>query len=306
MDLRVTIGPVVLQSPVCVASGTFGYGSEYENLVDFSVIGGLFTKAVTLKPRMGNDVPRIIETPSGLLNAIGLANVGVERFIDEKMEYLCGAQTAVFPNVAGSTEDEYIAVIEKLESVSAIAGYEINISCPNVSCGGIAFGTNPRGVETLTRRIRSATKRALVIKLTPNVTDITTIATAAQNGGADALSCINTLIGMVIDTRLKKPVLANGTGGLSGPAIRPIGVAMTYRVKRVVTIPIIGIGGIMCSDDAIQYLLAGASAVQIGTANFVDPQTCRHVYEGIVDYGRREKLHSIKDFHHFLHGGSNQ
>lgn len=295
MDLQIKIGNRTLPNPVGVASGTFGYGSEYEQLIDLSCIGAIYTKAVTLEPRPGNDIPRIIETPSGLLNSIGLANVGVERFIAEKMPFLRGQQPAVVVNVAGSTEDEYRRVVELLEPVDGIWGYEINVSCPNVKHGGLAFGTEPTQVERLTGVLRRTTKRPLIIKLTPNVTDITAVARAAEAGGADGLSCINTLVGMVIDVKKRRPVLPAGTGGLSGPAVRPVGVAMTWRVSRAVSIPVIGLGGIMSADDALQYLLAGATAIQIGTANFVDPQTVSAVLEGIREFGEREGLKRVTD-----------
>ena len=300
MDLSVKIGKEVLSSPICVASGTFGYGSEYEKLVDFSSIGAIFTKAITLRPRAGNDIPRIIETPSGLLNSIGLANVGIDTFLSEKMPFLAGLSCAIIPNVAGSTVEEYQRVLERLEESQDIFGYEINISCPNVKQGALAFGTDPKTVELLTKKLRIITKKSLIVKLTPNVTDITVIAKAAENGGADAVSCINTLVGMVVDIQVKKLVLPTGTGGLSGPAIRPVGVAMTYKVSRAVSIPVIGIGGIMNSDDALQYLLAGASAIQIGTANFVDPQTSEKVLDGIRKYCKQEKISCIKDIHQLL------
>jgi dihydroorotate dehydrogenase (NAD+) catalytic subunit len=297
MDLSIKIGNQTLPNPVGVASGTFGYGSEYEKLIDLSRLGAIYTKAVTLEPREGNDVPRIVETPSGILNSIGLANVGVERFLAEKLPALANYHCAVIANVAGSTEEEYAAVVERLDNAPQVWGYEINVSCPNVKHGGLAFGTDPRQIERLTKKIRALTKRPLIVKLTPNVTDIGVIAKAAEGGGADAVSCINTLIGMVIDTKTKQPVLPAGTGGLSGPAVRPIGVAMTYRVSRAVKVPVIGMGGIMCADDAVQYLLAGASAVQVGTGTFVDPGIPVKVLEGIEEYCKKEKISSIKDLH---------
>lgn len=292
MELNVSIGGASLPNPVGVASGTFGYGSEYENLIDFNDIGAIYSKAVTLEPRVGNDIPRIIETPSGILNSIGLANVGVERFVDEKMPYLRELSSAIVVNVAGSTEDEYGKVVERLEPCEGIWGYEINISCPNVKHGGLAFGTDPGQVETLTSSLRKLTQRPLIMKLTPNVTDIASVARAAESGGADAVSCINTLVGMVIDTRTMKPVLAAKTGGLSGPAIRPVGVAMVFRVARAVSIPVVGIGGIMCADDALQYLLAGAKAVQVGTGTFVDPQIPTAVLNGIREFCETHNLGS--------------
>lgn len=300
MNLEVTIGNKVLPNPVGVASGTIGYGSEYESLIDLSKLGAIYTKAVTLEPRYGNDIPRLIETPSGIINSIGLANVGIDRFIKEKVPYLKTLPCAIIANVAGSTEDDYSGVVEKLEQCNEIWGYEINVSCPNVKCGGMAFGTDPVQIERLTSLLRKLTAKPLIIKLTPNVTDITVTAKAAEAGGADAISCINTLVGMVIDTKKKKPVLAMKTGGLSGPAIRPVGVAMTYRASHAVKIPVIGMGGIMCADDAIQYLLAGARAIQIGTGTFVDPQIPSQVLNGIGEYMKREKLESIADFGKFI------
>jgi len=293
VDLSVKIGSKTLPNPVGVASGTFGYGSEYEKLLDLSCVGAIFTKAVTLSPRGGNDMPRIIETPSGMLNSIGLANVGVDRFVSEKMPYLKTLPCAVVANVAGSTEDEYHQVVQKLEATDGLWGYEINVSCPNVKEGGLAFGTDPKQVERLTASLRKQTARPLIVKLTPNVTDITAIAKAAQTGGADAVSLINTLVGMVIDVKNKKTVLAAKTGGLSGPAVRPVGVALTYRVCRAVSIPVIGMGGISNADDALQYMLAGASAIQIGTANFIDPQAPHKVLEGIREYCERNKIETV-------------
>jgi dihydroorotate dehydrogenase (NAD+) catalytic subunit len=295
MDLTVTIGSKTLPNPVGVASGTFGYGSEYETLMDLSRLGAIYTKAVTLAPREGNDIPRIVETPSGILNSIGLANAGVERFLGEKLPPLSALPCAIIANVAGSTEDEYAQVLERLEIASELWGYEINVSCPNVKHGGLAFGTDPAQIERLTRRLRSLTKKPLIIKLTPNVTDITVIARAAEIGGADAVSCINTLVGMVIDTRTGKPILPMGSGGLSGPAIRPVAVAMTWKVCRAVAIPVIGIGGIMCADDALQFIMAGASAVQVGTGTFVDPKIPIQVLEGIEEFLRKHQMSKLKD-----------
>jgi dihydroorotate dehydrogenase (NAD+) catalytic subunit len=299
MDLSVKIGNKTFANPVGVASGTFGYGSEYEGLIDLDRLGAIYTKAVTLAPREGNDVPRIVETPSGILNSIGLANVGVERFLSEKLPALAGrcGSCAIVANVAGATEDEYAAVVEKLEAAPALWGYEINVSCPNVKHGGLSFGTDPTQVERLTTRLRSLTKKPLIVKLSPNVTDIAAIAQAAEAGGADAVSLINTLVGMVIDVKNRRPVLPAGTGGLSGPAVRPVGVAQTWKVSRAVKIPVIGMGGIMCADDALQYLFAGASAVQVGTGTFVDPGIPVKVLEGIEEYCKREGIASLKDLH---------
>jgi dihydroorotate dehydrogenase (NAD+) catalytic subunit len=290
-DLRVAIGSLELANPVGLASGTFGYGSEYEELVDLGAVGALYTKAVTVAPRPGNPVPRIAETPSGMLNSIGLANPGIEAFVAGKLPALRELGCAVIVNVAGATEDEYLEVVERLEEAagtrsaggprSGVDGYEINVSCPNVRHGGLAFGTDPAQVERLTRALRGRTARPLIVKLSPNVTDIAAIAKAAEAGGADAVSCINTLVGMAIDVKALRPLLAAGTGGLSGPAIRPVGVACCYKASRAVKIPVIGLGGISCADDALQYLLAGARAVQVGTGTFVDPRCALKVLEGI-------------------------
>ncbi|MBD3392373.1 MAG: dihydroorotate dehydrogenase [Chitinivibrionales bacterium] len=300
MDLTVTIGNGKLPNPVGVASGTFGYGSEYESLIELSKLGAIYSKAVTLEPRPGNDAPRLVETPSGMLNSIGLANVGVERFLTDKMPFLARQACAVVCNVAGSGEDDYLRVVERLETHPDIFGYEINVSCPNVKHGGLALGTDPVLVERLVRRVRGLTRRPVIVKLTPNVTDITVVARAAENGGGDAISCINSLVGMVIDVGARRPVLPAGCGGLSGPAIRPVGVALTYRVSRAVSIPVIGIGGIMSADDALQYLLAGASAVQIGCATFVDPSIPGRVLSGIADYMTREQIACVQDIRGLL------
>lgn len=293
--LPVEIGSVRLPNPVCVASGTFGYGSEYEELIDLAQIGALFAKSVTIEPRPGNDIPRLIETPSGLLNSIGLANVGIDRYVSEKLPQFEAMPCPVFANVAGGTEDEYASIVARLDTHSGIAGYELNLSCPNVR-HGLAFGTEPAQVESLTARVRTITERPVVVKLTPNVTDIAEIARAAEAGGADAVTCVNTLVGMVIDTGTQRPVLPAGTGGLSGPAMRPVGVAAVYRVSRAIGIPVFGVGGIMAANDAIEYLLAGAHAVQIGTANFVEPRTVSRVLAGILDYAEEHGLDSVAAF----------
>jgi len=294
LDLSVRIGELIMPNPVGVASGCFGYGEEYDELVHIDALGALYTKAVTLEPRQGNPAPRLVETPMGLINSIGLANPGVERFLQEKLPLLRRRRCAVIVNVAGSTEDEYAAVLERIEGYlaaidtqqeegSGIDGYEINVSCPNVHRGGMSFGIDPVLIERLTRSLRGHTTRPLILKLSPNVTDIADIARAAEAGGADAISCINTVVGMVIDTETLRPAIARGSGGLSGPAIRPIGVAATYKVSRAVQIPVIGLGGIARADDAIQYLLAGAQAVQIGTAIFTNPRTPHEVLDGMSD-----------------------
>ena len=303
MELSTKIGSRTLKNPVGVASGTFGYAQEYEELCDLEKIGAIYTKAISLEPRKGNPTPRIVETPSGMLNAIGLANVGLDRFISEKLPYLedlASKDTAIIPNVSGTTEEDYCEVIRRLEGIDTVWGYEINLSCPNVKHGALAFGTDPVGVEEITAKMRAFTEKPLIIKLSPNVTDITAIAKAAENGGADAVSCINTLIGMVIDTSKQGIVLANKTGGLSGPAVRPVGVAATYKVSRTIDIPVIGIGGIATADDAMQYLLAGAKAFQIGTQNFVEPDIAGRIGEEISQYMKDRGINSIDEFNSII------
>lgn len=300
VDLSVKIGNVILPTPVCVASGTFGYGTEYKDVVDYSSIGAIFTKSITLNPRQGNKGIRLFETPAGLLNSIGLANVGVENFLSEKLQELAELPCPIFVNVAGSTEEEYCKVIEKLETAPILKGYEINLSCPNVKEGGIAFGTNPTKIENITSSLRKLTNKPLIVKLTPNVTDITELARAAEIGGADAITCINTCIGMVIDIDKKKPIFEMKTAGLSGPAIRPIGVALTYKVARAVAIPVIGVGGIVSGEDALQYLLAGAVAIQVGTGNFLDPAIHKKILDKIKEYCYLHKISSVMEIKKLL------
>ncbi|MFP4409311.1 MAG: dihydroorotate dehydrogenase [Spirochaetaceae bacterium] len=305
MDLSVTIGGRILQNPVGVASGTFGYGSEYEELIDLAGLGALYTKAVTPEPRPGNDIPRIIETPGGLLNSIGLANAGCDAFVEKKLPYLETVPCSVIVNVAGNIGEDYRFVIDRLEEADrqdAIWGYEINLSCPNVKVGGMALGTSPTEVERVTALLRGATERPLIVKLSPNVTDIGEIARGAEAGGADAVSCINTLVGMLIDTKELRTVLPGGTGGLSGPAILPVGLAMVHRVSRTVSIPVIGLGGIFEPDHAIQYLLAGAAAVQIGTANFVDPTLTGRVLEEVLRFAEKHGLSRMDEFSGLIEG----
>ncbi len=299
-DLRVKIGSLTLSNPVGVASGTFGYGSEYEQLIPVDQIGAIYTKAVTLEPRSGNEIPRIVETPGGLLNSIGLANVGSREFALSKYPFLKGLKCSVIVNLAGSYEDDYVKTLDYLEEHAALDGYEINVSCPNVKCGGMAIGTDPSMVQKLTERLRTRTQKPLIVKLSPNVTDIAAIAMAAQDGGADAVSCINTVVGMLIDTKSKRPILPMSTGGLSGPAIFPIALAAVWKVSRAISIPVIGMGGITEPDHAIQFLLAGADAIQTGTINFVDPLMSLKVLEGIRAFMDKEGLTRVADFHQFL------
>jgi dihydroorotate dehydrogenase (NAD+) catalytic subunit len=273
-----------LKNRVLVASGTYGYGDDCIDTADPAKLGGLITKSLSLKPRPGNPPVRIVETAGGMLNSIGLANIGVRRFVKEKLPFLRSVDTAVIANIAASTVEEYCEVLRILEEEDGIDGFEINVSCPNVKEGGLTFGTNCSAVADITRRLRSLTKKPLLVKLTPNVTHIAEFARAVEGEGGDAVSVINTLIGMAIDVRTRKPVLSTVTGGLSGPAIKPVALAKVYEVARSVRIPVFGIGGITTASDALEFLIAGASAVQIGTANFVDPAAGIKIAAGIERY----------------------
>ena len=271
-DLRIKIGSVDFKNPIFVASGTYGYGTEVSELADITVLGAIVTKSVTRYPREGNPPPRIVETPSGMLNSIGLANIGVEAYIKKMIPLYEELKTPIIMNIAGSTDDEYCEILELTELVSSnIVGYEINISCPNVNAGGMEFGVDCDLTEQLTTRLRKLTDRLLIMKLSPNVTDIAAIGVAAEKGGADALSAINTLVGMSINTTNKKSNIHYGYGGLSGPAIKPVGLACVHKIYQAVDIPLIGIGGITSADDVLEYVLAGAAAVEVGTANYRDP-----------------------------------
>ena len=294
MKTSVNIAGVELKNPVLEASGTFGSGMEYSEFVDLSALGGVVTKGVANVPWPGNPTPRIVETASGMLNAIGLQNPGVEVFCKRDLQFLKQFDTKVIVNVCGHTTEEYLAVVDRLadEPVDLL---EINISCPNVKEGGIAFGQDPKAVEAITRAVKSHAKQPVIMKLSPNVTDITVMARAAEAGGADALSLINTITGMKIDVERQKFALANKTGGLSGPAIKPVAVRMVYQVARSVSIPIIGMGGIACAADALEFILAGATAVSVGTANFFDPYATVKVAKGIEDYLQRHGCEDINE-----------
>ncbi len=294
-DLSVKIGKVKFQNPVLVASGTFGYAEEYAQLIDLDRLGGVITKTITLNPREGNPPPRTCETPSGMLNAIGLANVGVSRFVKEKLPFLKKLETKIIVNVAGSTPEEYVKVIKRLNRVKGIHMLEINISCPNVKEGGMHFGATEESAYNITKLIRENTSYPLMVKLSPNVTDITKIALAVQEAGCDAISLINTLVGMAIDSETKEPLLANVTGGLSGPAVKPVALAMVWNVAQVVKVPIVGIGGIMDTKDALEFLLAGASMIQVGTANFVEPRTSIKIIDGLKEYCEEHKIKKLKE-----------
>ena len=277
-DLRIKIGSVDFNNPIFVASGTYGYGTEVSELADITVLGAIVTKSVTRYPREGNPPPRIVETPSGMLNSIGLANIGVEAYIKKMIPLYEELKTPIIMNIAGSTEDEYCEILELTELVSSnIVGYEINISCPNVNAGGMEFGVDCDLTEQLTTRLRKLTDRLLIMKLSPNVTDIAAIGVAAEKGGADALSAINTLVGMSINTTNKKSNIHYGYGGLSGPAIKPVGLACVHKIYQAVDISLIGIGGITSADDVLEYVLAGAAAVEVGTANYRDPNVSNSI-----------------------------
>lgn len=294
-DLQVKIGPLVLANPVMTASGTFGYAREFERLMNLRRLGAIIVKGISLSPREGNPPPRIVETACGMLNAIGLQNVGVDRFIAEKMGYLGSLQVPIIVNILGDSLEEYRLITEKLAASPAVAAIEVNISCPNVKKGGVAFGTDPAMAAAVTRAVKERAAVPVIVKLSPNVTDVTLIARAVEDAGADAVSLINTLIGMAINLKKRKPELANVIGGLSGPAIKPVALRMVYQVARSVSIPVIGIGGIETAEDALEFMLAGATAVQVGTANFINPRASEEVVEGIHDYVLREHLDSVRE-----------
>ena len=293
VDLSIEIGKLKLKNPVLTASGTFGYGEEFADFIDLNRLGGIVVKGTTLHRREGNPSPRMAETPSGMLNAVGLQNKGVDHFIEEIYPRISHLDTNIIVNVSGSSIDDYVAVCEKLNPLDKVAAVEINISCPNVKQGGMGFGTTCSGAESVTRAVRKAYDGTMIVKLTPNVTDITEIARAAEAAGADALSLTNTFLGMAIDVEKRRPMLSTITGGLSGPCIRPIAVRMVWQVAQAVKVPVVGLGGIMNGRDAIEFLLAGASAVQIGTANFVDPQVTIKTIDYIEDYLKRHHFSAV-------------
>jgi len=294
-NLNINIGKLQLKNPVMTASGTFGYGSEYSDFIDISRIGGIIVKGTTIRARQGNPYPRMAETCSGMLNAVGLQNKGVDYFINHIYPTVKDIDTNIIVNVSGSTIEEYVETAEKLNSLVNIPAIELNISCPNVKEGGMAFGTNCLSAAQVVREVRRAYKKELIVKLSPNVTDISEIALAVEAEGADSVSLINTLLGMAIDAEKRKPVLSTITGGLSGPAVKPIALRMVWQVAQAVRIPVIGLGGIMNAADAIEFMLAGASAIQIGTANFIDPTVTIKVIDGINDYLDRHKFKSVTD-----------
>jgi len=294
-DLTTDIGGLVLQNPVMTASGTFGYAKEFATLVDLDRLGAIIVKGLSLLPSKGNPPPRIVETPCGMLNAIGLENVGVEAFIREKLPFLKTLKTPVLANIYGTDIDAYAELAARLNDVDAVAGIEVNISCPNVKEGGAAFGADERTAHQVTAAVRARFERPLMVKLSPNVTDIARIARSVEDGGADAVSLINTITGMAIDLETRRPRLANVIGGLSGPAIKPVALRMVWQVARAVKLPIVGIGGIMTARDALEFIIAGASAVQVGTANFVNPRCTMQIIEGIAEYLRTNGLATLRE-----------
>jgi dihydroorotate dehydrogenase (NAD+) catalytic subunit len=294
-DLDVTIGGIRMKNPVMTASGTFGYAREFDDLMDVNRLGAIIVKGLSLLPTRGNPPPRVAETSCGMLNAIGLENVGFEAFVRDKLPYLKKLKPPVLVNIYGKTREDYAELARRISETEGISGIEVNISCPNVKCGGVAFGVNPVSAHEVVGAVRKNTHLPLMVKLSPNVTDIVEIARSVENAGADSLSLINTLTGMAVDIRTRRPKLANITGGLSGPAIKPVALRMVWQTAQAVKIPVIGIGGIMKAEDALEFLIVGASAVQVGTANFVNPRAAIEIIDGIESYMKENQLSSLKE-----------
>ncbi|MFO8112264.1 MAG: dihydroorotate dehydrogenase [Desulfosalsimonadaceae bacterium] len=293
--LQVQIGAIQMKNPVMTASGTFGYGVEFSGLMDLNRLGGIVVKGLSLAPVPGNPPPRIAETACGMLNAIGLENIGVEAFVKEKLPVLKGFDTPVIANIYGTSVDEYARLAQKIDGIDGIDGIEVNISCPNVKAGGVAFGTDPEMAAQVVAAVKAQTGKTIIVKLSPNVTSVAGIAQSAEASGADAVSLINTITGMAIDAETRRPVLGNITGGLSGPAIKPVALRMVWEVARAVAIPVIGIGGIMTAADALEFIIAGATAVQVGTATFVNPSACIDIIDGMADYLARHEISCIRE-----------
>jgi dihydroorotate dehydrogenase (NAD+) catalytic subunit len=293
--MAVNLGRLKLKNPVMTASGTFGYGEEYADYVDLNRLGAIVVKGLSLKPRLGNPPPRIMETAGGMLNAVGLQNIGVDAFIEEKLPLLRKYDVAVIANIYGETYDEYKKVAKKLSVAKGVHALEVNISCPNVKKGGLCFGADPKIAAQVTRRVKDETSLPVIVKLTPNVTDIAAVAEAVEKAGADIISLINTLTGMSVDFKTRTPHLKNITGGLSGPAIKPVALRMVWQVLQRVSVPVIGIGGIMTAQDALEFLILGAKAVQIGTANFVNPRATMDILEGMQNYLKNNKIVNVND-----------
>ncbi len=294
-DLSVDIGGLALQNPVMTASGTFGYAREFKELIDLDRLGAIIVKGLSLEPSKGNPPPRIVETPCGMLNAIGLENVGVETFIKDKVPFLKQLNTPTLVNIYGTQTKAYAELATRLNDIETVAGVEVNISCPNVKEGGIAFGSDPLMAAQVVQAVRKQYQGFMMVKLSPNVTDIVKIAKSVADAGADALSLINTITGMAIDIHTRKPKIANITGGLSGPAIRPVAVRMVWQVAQAVPVPVVGVGGIMTAQDALEFIIAGASAVQVGTANFVNPRATMEVIDGVADFLIEKGIPSIRE-----------
>ena len=295
VQLNTKIGSLELKNPVMTASGTFGYGTEYADFMDISRLGAIIVKGTTLNPRQGNPYPRMAETPSGMLNAVGLQNKGVDYFVDHIYPEVRKIQTSIIVNVSGSCIDDYVQTAGIINTLDDIPAIELNISCPNVKQGGMAFGVNPESAAQVVAAVRKAYNKTLIVKLSPNVTDITEIARAVEGAGADSVSLINTMLGMAIDAEKRKPILSTVTGGMSGPAVKPVALRMVWQTAKAVKIPVIGLGGICSATDAIEFLLAGASAIQIGTANFIDPSISEKVIDGIEDYLNRHGFTSVQE-----------
>ena len=295
VQLNTKIGSLELKNPVMTASGTFGYGTEYADFMDISRLGAIIVKGTTLAPRQGNPYPRMAETPSGMLNAVGLQNKGVDYFVDHIYPEVQKIGTAIIVNVSGSCIDDYVQCASIINTLDDIPAIELNISCPNVKQGGMAFGVNPDSAAQVVSAVRKAYDKTLIVKLSPNVTDITEIARAVEGAGADSVSLINTMLGMAIDAEKRRPILSTITGGMSGPAVKPVALRMVWQTAKAVKIPVIGLGGICSATDAIEFLLAGASAIQIGTANFIDPSISEKVVDGIADYLQRHGFNSVQE-----------
>jgi len=294
-NMRVDIGGIEIKNPVMTASGTFGYAGEYAEFVDLNRLGAIVVKGLSLEPSMGNPPPRIVETPCGMLNAIGLENVGLAAFIKEKLPFLRRLDTPVFVNIYGKRTEEYAELAARLEDIDGVSGIEVNISCPNVKSGGMAFGAYPESAAEVVREVRKQTTKPLMVKLSPNVTDITKIAKSVEAEGVDSISLINTITGMAIDIETRRPKIANITGGLSGPAIKPVALRMVWQVAQTVNVPVIGIGGIITAKDALEFLIAGAVAVQIGTANFINPHATTDIIDGIESFLIERNISNISD-----------
>lgn len=294
-ELGVDIGGIRIKNPVMTASGTFGYAREFAPFVDLNHIGAIIVKGLSLEPSKGNPPPRIVETPCGMLNAIGLENVGLDAFVASKLPFLKTLSAPVLANIYGTGIDQYAQLAERIESIEEIAGIEVNISCPNVKAGGVAFGVDPVAAGQVVAAVRACTTKPVMVKLTPNVTDVTAIAASVAAAGADALSLINTITGMAVDIDTRRPKLANVTGGLSGPAIKPVALRMVWQVSRAVDIPVIGIGGIMTAEDALEFLIAGATAIQVGTANFVNPRSTIDILQGIESFLEKNGISDISE-----------